>query len=180
MKEDKGVFLKVDRVEPVYKEAMSWSKEEYLAGIRVWVGAYGYFFPCDQYAICDPDVVRENGRSDVRDLAIELTDMSNIVKKDLFGAMSVKDIFLKFPYEAIKEKLDAWKEEKEKIRVRDEVYSQSYDMRFVVTKIIFPSGGEEATVNGLKKDGTAIKGLLLCNLKKTGLHVDDLDSYLEV
>lgn len=53
-------------------------------------------------------------------------------------------------------------------------------MRFVVTKLFIPSGGEDAIVNGLKKDGTAVKGLLLCNLKKTGLHVDALDAYLEV
>ena len=43
-----------------------------------------------------------------------------------------------------------------------------------------PSGCEDTIVNGLKKDGTAVKGLLLSNLKKTGLHVDDLDAYLEV
>lgn len=180
MKEQKDIFLKVDSVEPVFKEGMSWSKEDYLAGIRVWIGVYGYFFPCDQWTICEPDAVREDGRSQVRDLAIELTDMDSIAKKDLFGATSVKNIFLKFPYEAIKDKLDAWKKEKDEIRVRDEVYSNSYEIRFVVTKIFVPSGNEDATANGLKKDGTAVKGLLLCNLKKTGLHVDDLDSYLEM
>ena len=180
MKEQKSVFLKVDSVEPVYYADCFTLRASALKGVKVWINGNGHFFECDHFSVCNPDDVREDGRSQVRDLAIELTDMSNIVKKDLFGAMSVKDIFLKFPYEAIKEKLDAWKEEKEKIRVRDEVYSQAREVRFVVTKISVPSGGEDAIVNGLKKDGTAVKGLLLCNLKKTGLHVDDLDSYLEV
>jgi hypothetical protein len=90
------------------------------------------------------------------------------------------DLVSKNTYEDIVEKLDTWKKEKETIHVRDEVYSNAYETRFIITKIYVPSGGEDAIVNGVKKDGTVVKGLLLCNLKKTGLHVDDMDAYLEV
>lgn len=183
MKEDKKVFLEVDCVEPVYNiSPFSYSGAPCLKGIKVWIGSEGHLFQCDQYTVCEPDVVNENGRNQVRDLAIELTDMSNIVKKDLFGAMSVKDIFLKFPYEAIREKLDAWKKEKEeekKIHVRDEVVN-AVGKRFVVTVPPYMGSDSVKYFSGIAKDGIVFKDQPVATCKKTGLHVDDLDSYLEV
>lgn len=179
MKKCNDIFLKVDDVEPVYKCCSAYDRL-HVDGAKVWIGSDGHEFSCDQYTVCNPDAVRKDGRHQAMHLAIELADMNYVVKQDLFGASTVKDIFLKFPYEDIVEKLDAWKKEKETIRVRDEVYSNVYETRFVVTKVFVPSGGEDAIVNGIKKDGTTVKGLLLHNVKKTGLHVDDLDSYLEV
>ena len=113
-------------------------------------------------------------------LVNELAGMKFTDKNELFDYCSAYDIISHFSYDEIVEKLDAWKKEKEAIRVRDEAYSQTIEAKFVVTKIYTPIDDGDVIVNGLKKDGTAIKGLLLCNLKKTGLHVDDLDSYLEV
>lgn len=180
MKEDKSIFLKVDSIEPVLKGGGICSRETYLDGVKVWIGNYGYFFPCDRYTICEPDAIREDGRRQVVALAKELTDMKIADKDKLFGYHTVTEIVTQFSYDEVAKKLDAWKKDNETIHVRDEVYSVAQEVSFVITKISVPSGGENAVVNGLKKDGTAVKGLLLCNLKKTGRHVDDLDAYLEV
>jgi len=179
MKEDKSTFLKVDCVEPVYKDDFSPFEYTNLNGIKVWINGNGHLFPCDRFTVCDPDVAREDGRQQGVELAKELWKMKLTDKEKLFGYWTAYEILSRFSYKEIVEKLDNWKREKETIRVRDEVYSQSMQLKFVVTKIFTSCEGEDVTVNGLKKDGTAIKGLLLCNVKKTGLHVDDLDSYLE-
>ena len=179
MKEDKSIFLKVDSIEPILKGGGICSKETYLDGVKVWIGNYGYFFPCDYYTVCYPDEVIKDGRRQAFDLFKELYDMTPRDRADAFGKVTMLDLVSKNTYEDIVEKLDTWKKEKETIRVRDEVSAKALD-RFVITKICFPSGGENPYVNGIKKDGTAIKGLLLCNVEKTGLHVDDLDAYLEV
>lgn len=171
MKEDKSIFLKVDCVEPVYNK-----------GIKVWIGGDGHFFDCSRFTVYHPDAVREDAYRQAFALFKELYNMSPCDRQEAFGKITMLDLVSKNAYEDIVEKLDTWKKEKEKetIRVRDEVYSNAYETRFVVTKITVPSGGEDAIVNGLKKDGSTVKGLLLCNLKKTGIHVDDLDAYLEV
>ena len=176
---ESGIFLKVDSVEPVYNITFSCSGEPPLSGIKVWINGSGYFFECNHYTVCDPDVVREDGRRQVVALAKELTNMKYTDRTEMFGFCTVADIVSHFSYEEINEKLDVWRKRKD-IRVRDEVYSKAQKVSFVITKISTPSGSEDAIVSGLKKDGTAVKGLLLCNLRKTGLHVDDLDSYLEV
>ena len=184
MKEDKSIFVKVDDVEPVYDRspfACSWSSggRPYLKGIYVRIGRDGHLFECDNYSVCDPDVVREDAYRQAFALMNKIFDMTGTERKEAFGKVTRDEIFRDASYEDLVKKLDAWKNEKETIRVRDEVCHQAMQVRFVVTKIITPPDGD-VIVNGLKKDGTAIKGLLLCNVKKTGVHVDDLDSYLEV
>lgn len=176
---ESGIFLKVDSVEPVHNVTFSCLEEPRLSGIKVWINGSGYFFECNHYTVCDPDVVRESSLQRAFDLFKELYNMSPCDRAEAFGKITMLDLVSKNTYEDIVKKLDAWKKEKETIRVRDEVYNKTLETRFVVTKIYAPCSGD-VTVNGLKKDGTAVKGLLLCNLKKTGLHVDDLDSYLEV
>lgn len=179
--DDNNLFLKVDCVEPVHKHEFGICGDRpYLSGVKVWINDNGHLFECDRYTICDPDVVREDGHRQAFALFKELYDMSPRDRAEAFGKITMGDLVSKNTYEDIVEKLDDWKKEKETIRVRDEVYSKAQKVSFVITKISTPSGGEDAIVSGLKKDGTAIKGLLLCNLKKTGLHVDDLDAYLEV
>ena len=168
--------LKVDNVIPEYDNSVLGIR---LRGIWVYIGDASHYFECDEYSICDPDKVRENGRQQCVELAKKLTSMKYTDKTELFGFSTAAGILSHFSYEEIVEKLDAWKKEKETIRVRDEVCHQTMQVRFVVTKIITPPDGD-VIVNGLKKDGTAVKGLLLCNVEKTGLHVDDIDSYLEV
>ena len=176
-----GMFLKVDNVEPAGNTYFSPYERTRVDGIKVWIGSEGHLFSCDNYTVCYPDEVIKDGRRQAFDLFKELYDMSPCDRADAFGSKVVMlDLVSKNTYEDIVKKLDAWKKEKNEIRVRDEVYSEAYEIRFVITKIIVPSGCEDTIVNGLKKDGTAVKGLLLCNLKKTGLHVDDLDAYLEV
>lgn len=180
MKEDKSIFLKVDGVDPVYDISpcsYSWISggAPHLKGINVWIGGKGHFFPCDRYIFYDPDVVREDAYRQAFALMREVYDMTASERREAFGKIMLGEVLRDASYDDLAKKLDTWK-----IHVRDEVYSQTHEVRFVVTKIVVPSGGEDAVVNGLKKDGAAVKGLLLCNLKKTGLHVDDLDAYLEV
>ena len=179
MKEDKSIFLKVDGVEPVLKGGGICSRETYLDGVKVWIGDYGYFFPCDRYTVCDPDVVREDGRRQVVALAKELSDMKIADRDKLFGYHTVTDLVTKFSYDEITKKLDSWKKEKETIRVRDEVV-QKMDgrLKFVVTEVY--DGNGRTYISGVSKDGKVYPGHNINNYKKTGLHVDDLDSYLEV
>ena len=168
--------LKVDNVIPEYDNSVSGLR---LRGIWVYIGGTAHYFECDEYSICDPDEVREAGRSQVVALDKEIVGLRFVDRNELFGYCMFSDIMDHFSYEEVKNKLNSWKKEKETIRVRDEVCHQTMQVRFVVTKIITPPDGD-VIVNGLKKDGTAVKGLLLCNVEKTGLHVDDIDSYLEV
>lgn len=174
MKEDKSIFLKVDSIEPVIKGGGICSGETYLDGVKVWIGNYGYFFPCDLYTICEPDVVREDGRRQVVELVKELTDMLLTDKNKLFGNCSTSEILSRFSYEEIVVKLDAWKKEKDKIKIRVKDEVTTGDITFVVTKMY------SYYVDGLGKGGGVFRGILANNIRKTGLHVDDLDSYLEV
>ena len=176
MKEDKKLFLKVDSVEPVFKGGGICSREPYLDGVKVWINGDGHFFPCDKYTVCDPDAVRKDGRHQAMILAIELYNMSYTDKCDLFEASTVKDIFLKFPYEAIVEKLDAWK--KEKIRVRDEVVNVNNGTKMVITAEMGSNSIKD--ISGIAKNGKVYKDVVASAYKKTGVHVDDLDAYLEV
>lgn len=178
MKEDKSIFLKVDGVEPVFKTYPS-PDVSYIDGIKVWIGGDGHFFPCDEYFICEPDVATEVGRRQAFNLFKKLYDVPPSERRKVFGVMSMADLISKETYDDLAKKLDAWKKEKEEIRVRDEVRHKALNERFVVTKIHTPCNGD-VIVNGLKKDGTAIRGILLCDVEKTGVHVDDLDAYLEV
>lgn len=180
MKEDKSIFLKVDGVEPVYKAGFGiCSRGTYLDGIKVWIGGDGHFFECDQYIVCEPpDAVREAGHREVFALMKKIYNMTGTERQEAFGDVFFGEIVKDASYDDLMKKLDAWKKEKE-IRVRDEVCYKAFNERFVITKIYTPCDGD-TIVNGLKKDGTAIKGLLLCNVEKTGVHVDNIDSYLEV
>ena len=177
---DNEIFLKVDCIDPVYYDGYSISGNYCLNGIKVWIGNDGHYFKCDQYTICDPKAAVGDGRRQALNLVRKIMEINLVERRKIFGNVSLEEILKDATYEDLEKKLDTWEKEKETIRVRDEVCHQSMQARFVVTKIFVPSGGEDAIVNGIKKDGTTVKGLLLHNVKKTGLHVDDLDTYLEV
>lgn len=170
------MFLGVDDITPEYECSPSGNR---LSGIWVYIGGTAHYFGCDQYTICNPVEAREDGRRQAFNLVREIMEMTGSERREAFGKVLLIEILRDATNDDLAKKLDDWKKEKEMIRVRDEVYSYAYEESFVVTKMFFPSGGEDATVNGLKKDGTAVKGILLHNLKKTGIHVDDLDAYLE-
>ena len=179
MKEDKELFLKVDSVEPVFKGGGICSREPYLDGVKVWINGDGHFFPCDRYTVCNPDAVRKDGRHQAMILAIKLYDMSYADKCELFEASTVKDIFLKFPYEAIVEKLDAWKKEKEKIRVKDEVKHKRLGGKAVVIGVQRDEYGHDH-IYAITKKKEFITDAPASDYTKTGQHIDDLDAYLEV
>lgn len=180
MKENKSIFLKVDSIEPVYSDDGFCSRETYLDGVKVWIGNYGYFFPCDQYAVCDPNVVREDGHQEAFALFKELYDMSPCDRADAFGKITMLDLVSKNTYEDIVEKLDDWKKEKETIRVRDEVVGITNGCKMMVTVPPKMSSNSVEYMSGISKDGRVYEDVVASAYKKTGLHVDDLDAYLEV
>lgn len=100
-------------------------------------------------------------------------------KDKLFGYHTVTEIITQFSYDEVAKKLDDWKKEKETIRVRDEVVNAAGN-RFVVT--VPPHMGSNSVLyfSGIAEDGTVYKDRPVATYKKTGLHVDDLDSYLGV
>lgn len=179
MKENKSIFLKVDSIEPILKGGGICSRETYLDGVKVWIGNYGYFFPCDQYTVCNPDEVREDGRRQALDLARKIYDMTGSERREAFDKAMLGEIIRDADYDELTKKLDNWKKEKETIHVRDEVV-QKLDSRlkFVVTEV--HDGNGDTYISGVSKDGKVYPGHNIKNYKKTGLHVDDLDSYLGV
>lgn len=177
---ENGIFLKVDSVEPVYHEGYSPFDFTRLSGIKVWIGNTGHFFPCDRYTVCDPDVAREDGRSQVVALAKELGEMKFADRNELFGNYTIPDILNHRSYEQIVEKLDTWKKEKNEIRVRDEVVNVSTGVKIVVTAPPEMSSNSVKYMSGISKDGRVYEDVVASAYKKTGLHVDDLDAYLEV
>ena len=185
MKEDKSIFLKVDCVEPVYGTSpfsYSWSSggAPYLKGIKVWIDGDGHLFECDHYTVCDPDVVREDGRQQVVALAKELSDMNIADRDKLFGYHTVTDLVTKFSYDGVVEKLDTWKKEKETIHVRDEVANINNGTKFVVTVPPRMSSNSVEYMSGIGKDGKVYKDVVAAAYKKTGVRVDSIDAYLEV
>ena len=180
MKEDKSIFLKVDCVEPVYNITYSCSGKPPLNGIKVWIGGDGHFFECDRYTICDPDVVREDGRRQVVGLVKELAGMKFTDKNELFDYCSAYDIISHFSYDEITKKLDTWKKEKETIHVRDEVANMNNGTKFIVTVPPRMSSNSVEYLSGIGKDGKVYKDVVAAAYKKTGVRVDSIDAYLEV
>ena len=179
MKEDKSIFLKVDCVEPVYYADNFTLRASTLKGVKVWIDGNGHFFECNHYTVYDPDAVREDGRRQVVELIKELAKMQITDKDDLFGYCTTPDILIHSSYDDVVEKLDAWKKEKAKIHIRDEVINAA-GKKFVVT--VAPHMGSNSVLyfSGIAKDGTVCKDQPAATYKKTGLHVDDLDAYLGV
>lgn len=175
-----GVFLKVDCIEPVVKGGGICSRKTYLDGIKVWIGNDGHFFPCDRYTVCDPDAATEDGRRQVVELLNELTTMMMADNKKLFGYVTARDILAHFSYDEIVEKLEDWKKEKETIRVRDEVVNINNGCKMVITLPPQISSDSVKYMSGIAKGGRVYKNVEASLYKKTGLHVDDLDAYLEV
>lgn len=174
-----SVFLKVDCVEPVYKNG-GWSAEEtYLDGVKVWIGNDGHFFPCDKFSVCNPDKAVEGGRRQVVKLIEELGTMLKTDIKKLFGNVSYHDILNHFSYEEIVEKLDTWKKEKEEIRVKDEVQHKEFGAKAVVIGIQRDEYGYDR-IYAITKKKEFIADALANDYEKTGLHVDDIDTYLGV
>ena len=180
MKEDNSIFLKVDCVEPVLKGGEICSRETYLDGVKVWIGNYGYFFPCDQYTVCNPDEVRESSLQQAFALFKELYNMSPCDRQEVFGKITMLDLVSKNTYKNIVEKLDSWKKEKETIRVRDEVVKINNGTKFVVTDPPYMASNSHYYFSGIGKDGKVYRNEPVDRYEKTGVHISNLDEYLEV
>ena len=150
-----------------------------------WIKHIDDLFPeestieCDQYTVCDPDVVREDAYQQAFALMREVYDMTGTERGEAFSKMMLGEILRDASYDDLAKKLDAWKKEKEKIHIKDEVV-QKLDSRlkFVVTEV--HDGNGDTYISGVSKDGKVYPGHNIKNYKKTGVHVDDLDAYLEV
>lgn len=181
MKEDKSIFLKVDSVEPVYNVSpFSYSGESYFKGIKVWIGGDGHFFDCDRFTVYDPDTVREDAYQQAFSLFKELYDMPPCDRQEAFGKKTMLDLVSKNTYEDIAKKLAAWKKEKDEIHVRDEVVNINNGCKMVITLPPKMSSNSVEYMSGIGRDGKVYKDVVAGAYKKTGVHVDDLDAYLEV
>lgn len=171
------MFLGVDDITPEYECTPSGNR---LRGIWVYIGGTAHYFGCNQYTICNPVEATEDGRRQVVALAKELTDMKIADKDKLFGYHTVTEIITQFSYDEVAKKLDDWKKEKETIRVRDEVVNMGNSRKMVVTVAPKMSSNCVEYTSGIGKDGKVYEDVVASAYKKTGLHVDDLDSYLEI
>lgn len=179
MKKQKSVFLKVDGVEPVFGTCFPTSESSRMDGIKVWrIGNHGYFFPCDRYTVCDPDKAVEDGRRQVVELMNKLVKMTIADNRELFGYVTVRDILNHFSYDEIVARLDTWKKEKE-IHVKDEVEHKEFGHTAVVIDIHKDVYGRDR-LYAITKNKEFIADAPANDYAKTGLHVDDLDVYLEV
>lgn len=171
---DNEVFLKVDCVEPVYDGGYSISGNSCLNGVKVWIGNHGYFFPCDGYTVCDPDVVREDGYRLAFALIKTIYGMSGNERKEAFGKVFFGEILKDANYDDLAKKMDTWKKEKDEIHVKDEVQHKPNGEKAVVLNIM------DGFIYAVTKKKAFITCAPVGDYKKTGVHVDDLDAYLEV
>lgn len=177
---ENGIFLKVDSIEPVLKGGGICSRKTYLDGVKVWIDNDGHFFPCDQYTVCDPDVVREDAYRQAFALMREVYNMSGDERREAFSKMMLGEILRDASYDDLAKKLDAWKKEKDEIRVRDEVVGITNGCKMVITVPPKMSSNSVKYMSGISKDGRVYEDVVASAYKKTGVHVDDLDAYLEV
>lgn len=175
-KKSNGIFLGVDKIAPEM-ESTCWGTK--LKGVWVYLGGDAHFFECDQFKLLKPEEAVEQGRDEMLKLMRDIWNMEAGSKKEVFESLTTITIIEKYGYEKAREMYDIWKKEKDAIHIKDEVIT-SAGVKFVVTKIIVPSGGEDAVAHGIRPSGGVILSVLLKSLKKTGVHVDDLDSYLKV
>lgn len=130
----------------------------------------------------EPD--RKAIENEVWEFATTCTKMDGADSVDVFGGFSL-DSFTKYSYQEAKAKYEAWRKQKEKIRVGDEVrYSlHGYDYNFIVFGI------ENDTLYGVRSDldygiddiynGWETCDRLESTLVKTGRHFDEVESLLK-
>lgn len=106
--------------------------------------------------------------------------MSGDERREAFSKMMLGEILRDASYDDLAKKLDAWKKEKETIHVRDEVVHLNNGYKMVVTVPPKMSSNSVKYMSGIGKDGKVYKDVVAGAYKKTGVHVDDLDSYLGV
>lgn len=173
------IFLKVDCVEPVYDGGYSISGDSCLNGIKVWIGNNGHFFPCDRYTVCDPDVVREDGHQQAFALTRKIWSMNVSERREAFGKTLFGEVLKDTSYDDLAKKLDDWKKEKEEIHVKDEVEHTEFGYKAVVIGIQKDEYGHDHIL-AIGKNKLFIADMPASDFKKTGVHIDDLDAYLEV
>lgn len=181
MKEIKNLYLKVDQVEPIYKCGGFYSENAWLMdGIRVWIGNEGHKFECDQFTVCDPDAVREDAYRQMLALMREIYDMTGTERREAFGKTLFGVVINGATYDDLAKKLDTWKKEKETIQVRDEVENKNNGMRMIVTYPPYQASNSIYYFSGIRKDGKVYRDEMVNAYKKTGVHIDNIDAYLEV
>ena len=129
------------------------------------------------------DVVR--GHEEAMALFKAVECMTFEARRECFGDWySTANIIKTFSYDEIRHMVDAWKEAKEKedatIHVRDEVCNINNGIKFVVTVPPYIASNSCCYFSGIRKDGKVYRDEMVNCYKKTGIHVSNLDEYLEV
>lgn len=106
-----------------------------------------------------------DGLKDAREIIIKLHTMSPIVRKKIFNEDYVKEILLTYTLKEIDEKIKAYEQKQNKIKVGDEVYYLDSTHKSVVTSI---TDGNVVCITAAGK--WAINNV--SELHKTGKHYD--------
>lgn len=181
--------MKVDAAEAVYNQDFDRYGNSCLSGVKVWIDGNGHYFPCDSYTVCKPDSIEKDalfrGRREILDILNKAYhNMAVSERRKYFGAAGdyIVDL-MSLPQDMLVDGFKAWEkdkaEEEKKIHIRDEVVN-AVGNKFVVTVPPHLESNSVLYFSGIAKDGTVYKDQPVATYKKTGLHVDDLDSYLGV
>ena len=171
------MFLGVDDITPEYECTPCGNR---LRGIWVYIGGTAHYFGCDQYTICNPVEATEDGRRQAFDLVRKIYDMAGSERREAFDKAMLGEIIRDADYDELTKKLDNWKKEKETIRVRDEVVNVNNGCKMVITLPPQMSSDSVMYMSGIAKSGRVYKNVEASLYKKTGVHVNNLDEYLEV
>ena len=109
----------------------------------------------------------QEGLQDAWELIGKIINMSLSRRKEILGDYTYYDIIQKNTASESLEKIKAYEQEQSKIEVGDEVYSDAFETKGVITHIT-PDGDTVAIMN----DGYTMIRQGTCGLRKTGKHYD--------
>ena len=84
------------------------------------------------------------------------------------------EIYMNHTYQEAKARYEAWKKQKDKIYIGDEMYCYDNDSKCVITSI-----DGERCVSVMWDDGSVGRDTLLETLKKTGRHFDEIEALMK-
>jgi len=134
-----------------------------------WIYTGIFAEPFDRKAIED----------EVWDLVRIITDMTDVQRKECFGGETCNlDEYL--TYQEAKEKYEAWRKQKNEIRVGDEVvYADDPNKEKAIVLRLYQPKQYKTLADILCEDGTVIKMIKVENLAWTGRHFDEVEELLK-
>lgn len=100
-------YFGVDDVTPIYDHASDGTME-YLMGVQVKFHGKSVYFPCEKYALFDPEECRKQAHDEVWDMISTIVHMCMDDQSDCFGFINIRPIMENLDYQKAKEKYDAW------------------------------------------------------------------------